>query len=68
MPSKYAKLEESIAGFMHRRLVRFEFEKSPLHTIVYGCTGTGKTYFVRQCLKLYQEQKQDNVQMVEQEH
>ena len=38
---------------MNRRLVRFEFEKSPLQTIVYGATGTGKTYFVRQFLKLY---------------
>ena len=38
---------------MNRRLVRFEFEKSPLHTIVYGGTGTGKTYFIRQDLKLY---------------
>ena len=39
---------------MNKSLVRFEFEKSPLHTIVYGATGTGKTYFVRQYLKLYQ--------------
>ena len=30
---------------MNRNLVRFEYEKSPLHTIVYGGTGTGKTYF-----------------------
>ena len=59
IPSKYAKLEESIGGFMNRRLVRFEYEKSPLHTIVYGGTGTGKTYFVRQYLKLYSVQNQD---------
>ena len=38
---------------MNRILVRFEYEKSPLHTIVYGGTGTGKTYFIRQYLKLY---------------
>ena len=38
---------------MSRSLVRFEYEKSPLHTIVYGGTGTGKTYFIRQNLKLY---------------
>ena len=38
---------------MNRSLVRFEYEKSPLHTIVYGGTGTGKTYFIRQYLKLY---------------
>ena len=25
---------------MNRSLVRFEYEKSPLHTIVYGETGT----------------------------
>ena len=38
---------------MNRSLVRFENEKSPLHTIVYGGTGTGKTFFIRQNLKLY---------------
>ena len=47
-PSKYTKLEESFGGFKNRSLVRFEYEKSPLHTIVYGGTGTGKTYFIRQ--------------------
>ena len=46
--SKYTKLEESFGGFMNRGLVRFEYEKSPLQTIVYGGTGTGKTYFIRQ--------------------
>ena len=51
--SKYTKLEESFGGFMNRSLVRFEYEKSPLHTIVYVGTGTGKTYFIRQYLKLY---------------
>ena len=45
IPSKYTKLEESFGGFMNRSLVRFEYEKSSLHTIVYGRTGTGKTYF-----------------------
>ena len=30
-PSKYTKLGESFGG-----IVRFEYEKSPLHTIVYG--------------------------------
>ena len=44
---------------MNRSLVRFEYEKSPLHTIVYGGTGTGKTYFIRQYLKLYSLQNQD---------
>ena len=53
LPSKYTKLEESFGGFMNRSLVRFEYEKSPLHNIVYGGTGTGKTYFIRQYLKLY---------------
>ena len=48
MPSKYTKLEESFGGFMNRSLVSFEYEKSPLHTVVYGGTGRGKTYFVRQ--------------------
>ena len=56
IPSKYTKLEESFSGFMNRSLVRFEYEKSPLHTIVYGGTGTGKTYFITQYLKLYSVQ------------
>ena len=43
---------------MNRRLVRFEYEKSPLHTIAYGGTGPGKTYFIRQYLKLYSIQNQ----------
>ena len=64
IPSKYTKLAESFGGFMNRSLVRIEYEKSPLHTIVYGGTGTGKTYFIRQYLKLYsvQNQEQDQVQ------
>ena len=45
--------KKSFGGFMNRSLVRFEDEKSPLHTIVYGGTGTGKTYFIRIYLKLY---------------
>ena len=45
IPRKYTKPEESFGGFMNRNLVRFEYEKSHLHTIVYGRTGTGKTYF-----------------------
>ena len=61
-PSKYTKLEESFGGFMNRSLVRFEYEKSPLHTIVYGGTGTGKTYFIRQYFKLYSVQNQDQDQ------
>ena len=51
IPSKYTKL--GFGGLMNRSLVRFEYEKSPLHTIVYGGTGTGKTCFIRQYLKLY---------------
>ena len=53
IPIKYTKLEESFGGFMNRSLVRFEYEKSPLHTIVYGGTGTGKTCFIRHYLILY---------------
>ena len=56
LPSKYIELEESFGGFMNKGLVRFEFEKSPLHIIVYGATRTSKTFFVRQYLKLYQNQ------------
>ena len=56
IPSRYKKLEKSFGGFMNRSLVRFEYEKSPLHTIVYGGTGTGKTYNIRQYLKLYSVQ------------
>ena len=72
MPSKYTKLEEGVDVFMNRSMVRFELEKSPLHTIVYGGTGTGMTYFVRQYLKLYQQspftdQEQEQKQEQEQE-
>ena len=35
LPSKYKKLKESFGGFINRILVRFDYEKSPLHTIVY---------------------------------
>ena len=62
IPNKYAKLEENFGGFMKRSLVRFEFENSPLHTIVYCATGTGKTYFVKQYLKLYLDQNQNQYQ------
>ena len=62
IPSKYTKLEESFGEFMNRSLVRFEYEMSPLHTTVYGGTGTGKTYFIRQYLKLYLVQNQDQNQ------
>ena len=61
-PNKYTKLEESFGGFMNRSLVRFEYEKSPLHTIVHDGTGTGKTYFIRQYLKFYSVQNQDQDQ------
>ena len=47
---------------MNRNLVRFEYEKSPLNTIVYGGTGTGKTYFIRQYLKLYSVEDQNENQ------
>ena len=59
MPSAYTKLKESFDAFINRSLVRFEYEKSPLHTFVYGGTGTVKTYFVRQYLKLYHDEDQD---------
>ena len=62
IPSKYTKLEESFGGFMNRSLVRFEYEKSPLHTIVYGGTDTSKTYFFRQYLKLYLDPNQNQKQ------
>ena len=62
IPSKYTKLEENFGGFMNRSLVRIEYENSPLHTIVYGGTGTGKIYFIRQYLKLYSVQNQDQNQ------
>ena len=54
IPSEYTKLEEKFGEFIKKSSIRFEYEKSPLHTIVYGGTGTGKIYFVRQYLKLYQ--------------
>ena len=57
--SKYTNIEESFGGFMNRSLVIFEYEKSPIHTIFYGGTGTGKTYFIRQYLP---DQNQDQNQ------
>ena len=60
--SKYTKLGGSFVGFLNRILVRFQYEKSQLHTIVYGGTGTGKTYFVRPYMKLYQDRDQDQHQ------
>ena len=57
IPSKYTKLEESFDGFMNKSLVRFEFENSPLHTIVYGANNTGKTYFVKPYFNLYRKDK-----------
>ena len=44
--SKYTKLEESFGGFIERCLLRFEYEKSPLHALVYGGTGTGRTFLL----------------------
>ena len=41
---------------LERSLIRFEYKKSPLHSIFYGGTGTGKIYFDRQSLKLYEQQ------------
>ena len=42
--------------------MRFKYEKSSLHTIVYGGSGTGKTYFVRENLKLNLDQDLDQDQ------
>ena len=33
MPSKYKKLDENFGGFIYRRVLTFEFEKSPLHVL-----------------------------------
>ena len=56
IPRKYAKIERNFCGFAGRCMIRFEFEKLLLQTIVYGGTGLGKTYFVRHHLKLYRDQ------------
>ena len=45
---------------MNKSLVRFEFEKSPLHTLVFGASNTGKTYFVKQYLNLYREDEDEH--------
>ena len=66
LPSKYTKLEEHFGGFRNKNLVRIEFENSSLHTIVYGATSTGKTYFVRKYLTLYLDQNQDQNQYQDQ--
>ena len=60
LPSKYTKLEESFEWFINKSLVRFDSEKSPLHTIVYGASNTGKTYFVKKYLNLYQQDEEEH--------
>ena len=62
IPTKYKTLEGSFDGFINRILVRFEYENSQIHTIVYGGTVTGETYFVRKYLKLYLDQDLDQDQ------
>ena len=54
-PVKTQNWKKAFGGFMNRSLMRIEYGKSPLHTIVYAGTGTSKTYFMRQYLKLYQD-------------
>ena len=44
-------------GYEEKKLKEFEYETFPLHTIVYGGTSTGKTYFVKHYLELYKEEK-----------
>ena len=63
--NEYTKPEESFGGFINKSLIRFEYANLPLHTIVYGGTGTGENYFIRQYLKLYRWQNQDDKNMVE---
>ena len=58
IPSKHAKFEESFAGYVEKSLVTFEYKKSPLHTVVYGGSGTGKTYFVQQ-YNLFEEEARE---------
>ena len=45
VPSKCDALEKIFKGHEDEKLKQFENEKSPLHTIVYGGTGTGKNIF-----------------------
>ena len=47
IPRKFAKSEENFGGLIDINMVRFDFDKPPLHTIVYGGTGTVKTHFFR---------------------
>ena len=60
LPSKHNKIEESFEGFMNKSLARLEFEMSPLHTIVYGASNTGKTYFVKNYLILCQKDEEEH--------
>ena len=60
MASQYRKLEENFGGFINRRLVRFEFEKSTLHTIRYLWNWYGEDFFNRQYLKLCSDQDQEH--------
>ena len=36
------KTRRKLGEFINRSLIIFEYEKSPLDTIVYGGTGTGR--------------------------
>ena len=39
-PSKYDALEKILRGNEEKEIKEFEYKKSPLHTIFYGCTST----------------------------
>ena len=54
---KYDALEKRFKRYEETELKEFEYEKSPLHTIVYAGTGTGETNFVKQYLELYHEEE-----------
>ena len=43
-PTKYDALKKRFGGYEEKVLKEFEYEKYPLPTIVYGGTGTGKTF------------------------
>ena len=44
IPSEYAKLVEIFGGYADTSSVKLENEKSPLHSIFCGASGSGKTF------------------------
>ena len=54
---KIMQYKKRFKGYEEKEFKKFGYEKSPLHTIVYGGTSICKTYFVKHYLELYKEEE-----------